>query len=234
MATYRNVNQRWTRGFGGPTPHMPELKHFDTSTNNALTQSATFNNPGVVAAWSINYLFFPTQGADYTNRIGRKTIIDKLMLRLMLAVDQTVSVEANAGFVRCIVVYDQQNNSLNSTATTQAAALLQVPAVISSPLLLDNRERFLVLMDKFIFMGGVVNSAAGFNTLGSPMCAQKLLKFKSRMLKDVIFNGTNGGTNADVITGSIFLLMGTNIVGNNGGGVSPTVNVYSRIRWHDC
>jgi len=213
---------------------MPELKYFDLGNLIPCASNASTNAPQTVSGWQIEYLFFPTQGADITNRIGRKTIIDKILLRYMLANGQSATSIYGAGFVRILVVYDQQNNSLNSSATNIAGALLTQPADINSSLLLDNRERFLVLMDKYIYLGGSTTTAAGLPSVATDHDQAYRLKFKQRMLKDVIFNGTNGGTNADVVTGSVFTLIGTNKISNDATGFGPRVHLYSRVRWHDC
>jgi len=235
LRSYRFVNKGWTRGFGGPSPHLPELKSYDTAAGFSLPITNTPANVGDVTSWTINYLFFPTQGADISNRIGRKCIIDKHLLRVLLKQNGGATVQSSSGFVRLLLIYDQQNNSLNSTATTQAAALLQTPTNLNSPMLLDNRERFKILADKYIPLGASATDAAGYEQLGTFPTENKMHRFKSKGLKlDVIFNGTNGGTNADIITGSIFLLMGTDVASDSGNGLGPVAAIWSRTRWHDC
>lgn len=214
---------------------MPELKSFDRDTQGSISGIAVLNDPGAVAAWQIAYLFYPVQGADIGNRIGRKAIIDKLNFKMKISSIQTAGDFTLAGHVRVIVVYDQQNNSLNSTATTQAAALLADPGNMESALLLDNRERFLVLWDKYLYLGASSHAAVtSAPSIASERASFVIKKFKQKMLKDVIFNGTNGGSNADVITGSLFVLFGSDKYTNDAGGICGNYNIFSRVRWHDC
>jgi len=181
-----------TGGFYGPYNRPvglgPELKTIDVTT--------TSISPVAVAGATV-LLNGVAQGSDYTNRIGRKTVMKSILFRANIyPVGGTQS--PLGATIRIMLVYDKQTNGALAAVTDilNAATYLQ-------PTNLNNRDRFKILMDKFVTTNantttaGPVQSIAGGGT--------RLVKKYIRFEHDVIFGGT-GATVGDIQSGSLFML----------------------------
>lgn len=224
-------------GFGGPAPHQPELKVIDQNIDTQLLNNAT-GNEGGVTGWTKILLNPCVQGTDMYTRIGRKIIMQKWILRLEVLQSNVASTSGGAGHVRVLVVYDAQTNAaipvitdiLGATATGSAAPDM------TTPMNLNNRERFRLLMDKVFYIGAFVNSAVvglpatpGF----SNMAQSFVKKFKQNMKLDVVFNNGNAGTQGDIQTGGIWMFFATTVECSAANG-APLINGVSRIRFYDA
>lgn len=159
------------------------------------------------------------QGSDYTQRIGRRTIMKSIFVRFTLY--PNVANSAPIGdFARVIVLYDCQSNA----AAPVAADVLSVAADYLSPLNLNNRDRFKILHDKIISMNPNVYTA-GALTAGDPI--NKSWKFFKKINMETIFGGTNA-TVGSIQTGSIYLMY------MSAGATSYSTLAYNaRIRFID-
>jgi len=120
------------------------------------------------------------------------------------------STTAGSSAVRIVVVYDKQANATQCTA----AQVFNADAITGMNLL-DNRERFEVIIDKMVKHSSTDPIAfKKYRTLNHP----------------VIYNGTNGGTIADIVTGSL-----TCFVCQQGGIITnaPTNTLRCRVRFVD-
>lgn len=202
-----------TGGFYGlgsrPRGTGPELKSIDVqAASGAMSTSA--------AAVLLNGCI---PGADIANRVGRKITMQSLMIRLNFT--PILNTESPLGCTaRVLIVYDAQTNV---TATT-GALVLRTDAFLE-PNNLENRDRFTVLMDKFITLGAVSYGAATSKVVGgSPQ--PRLLKKYMRINKDTIYNAVGGGTIADIVSGSLYLL----VIASN---ATWAVQSNSRVRFTD-
>lgn len=107
---------------------------------------------------------------------------------------------------RLIVYYDSQPNIgaplitdllANSNAGGATSALSEINLV--------NRERFKILRDKQILLPAVTNTSGVLTNLAYPdttgsLAINEFIKLKGL---ETIYNGTNGGTIADITSGSI-------------------------------
>jgi len=226
-------------GFGGPVPHQPELKAMDVSFTLSLPAStnAITSGQGTVATtqYQIQYLNLSVQGTSIFDRIGQKTIMQKLVLKLLLGNLRDVSSVYGAGYVRILVVYDAQLNGIPLSAAAAATALLQNPVDLVSPMNLDNRERFRIVLDKFFYLGATLMSATSEeNTYSTDRNDAFTKKFKQNMKLDTIYNQGNAGTAGDIQSGGLFMLACTDKYSDDGTGASAFVKTYSRIRFFDC
>jgi len=180
-----------TGGFYGPYNRPvglgPELKTIDIST--------TSISPVAVAGATV-LLNGVAQGSDYTNRIGRKTVMKSILFRANIypKVDTASPVGAT---IRIMLVYDKQTNGALAAVTDilNAATYLQ-------PTNLNNRDRFKILMDKFVTTNA--NTTAGGNQTVAGG-GTRLVKKYIRCEHDVIFGGT-GATVGDIQSGSLFMV----------------------------
>lgn len=161
-----------------------ELKTIDSTTTTNINTAGLVNTISGVAA-----------GTDYNTRIGRKIMMRSLLLRFALSPISTTSAPIG-DTVRVIVFYDTQTNGVLPTI----AQLLQ-NGQVDDPLNLDNRDRFRVIMDKYIAMPAVTYTA-GALTAGSPT-PKTFTKFRKFRLES-IFSGTSGAVGS-IATGGIFI-----------------------------
>lgn len=206
-----------TRGFRARYGNRGELKMF---------QSAIVLSTVPTLGQVLNNLFLPALGSDYTNRIGRKVRVRSIGIRafstLYAAQQSATDLGANANVFarsqhqRVMLVYDTQPNGTGAATTD----ILDSAAVISMNNL-SNRERFRVLMDKVFTFDPYHVSTDGTPVITvhseNRTCVSWTYWKKCNM--EVVFNGVNGGTIADVATGAFLLLIvssetTTNFVGN--------------------
>jgi hypothetical protein len=202
-----------TGGFFGnlyrPRGLGPELKVIDNSTANYTTTTAG----------ALGLLNGVAQGSDYTNRIGRKIMMKSLLFRLCTTPTPGVTSSSPKGCtVRVIVFYDHQTNGAPPAVTDilNGATYLQ-------PTNLNNRDRFIILMDKFIACEAYLNAASVLNT-GAPKT--HVLKKYIKMSKDVVFQNTSNAV-ADIASGSLYSL----IIADN---TTWNYDVNTRVRFVDA
>lgn len=204
---------------GGYTPNAHERKVFDI-TNTIYQANST---PSVVNQFAM------TQGTDFNQRIGRKVIIKSIQCRGMCVGEGAKAlamVGAAAQYIRCIMLVDMQPNGSLPTAANILASATDPTSFMN----LDNRDRFKVIWDKkfvldpFIFQTG---TNLGYS------CSNQIKQFDiyKKCNIEVIFNNVNGGTIADIQSGSIiFLSLGTTAAGLN---TDANIIMSTRLRYLD-
>lgn len=201
-------------------PSKIEKKAFDIGV-------ATYN---ANSTGSFTALAVPVLGSDFTNRIGRKICLKSMYLRgnvcLENAHDGDVNVATNSQMARMIIFVDLQP----TPATALVATDLLVSAHPASQLNLNNRDRFRIICDKQwcfdpYWTSNVASTAyAGFNSTMKP-----IKKFKKLNI-ETVFNGTNGGTIADINSGALYMFW----IGETGAGANDVNAILStRVRYTD-
>lgn len=178
-------------------------------------------------AGSFTVLNAMTNGAELYQRIGRKVYMKSIHLRGWTVNNGTVL----ADYARLLVVYDAQPNA----ALPALAAVLQdsnagAATSVVSEINLTNRARFKILRDHPI-MFPPVTFTAGVLTNGPNYMETDKGRFNIDMFiklrgLEAEYNAVNGGTVADITSGSIFLLLVDAI-----GGVW-NFNWSSRLRYY--
>jgi len=208
---------RWTTGPG------PERKYIDASYTGLPLQgiaiaAASGGDSGTPSApLLLNGL---AQGTDSTTRIGRKISMKSIqghyVFTSQLQASGLLPAGVLGGWVRLLIVYDMQTNG----ATPTVADILQnaTSNALTSPLNLNNRERFKVLVNKYRCIDPSNSQSA-------------MIRFYKRLNHDVIFNAGNAGTVADIQTGGIFFVLATTLTAT----AAPLTdgNAYVRIRFLD-
>lgn len=152
-------------------------------------------------------------GTDYTNRIGRTITMSSILIRFKFYVNTSTN---TGDTIRIMLIYDTQTNGAIPTSTD----VLQT-ANYMEPVNLNNRDRFLVLRDKFIGMPAAVITPP--LVAGSPR--EVPVKMYLKLNKDTIYGGTTSGI-ASIQSGALYLLM------ISGGGFCNAV-YNSRVRFYD-
>lgn len=219
------------RSFGNPRA-ITERKYFDsirTSINFPSAAGGSWNSAELDPA-TLNTLFAPVTGDDFLNRDGRK--VQVISIKIKGLIQQAVQAAQTAAdpipVVRVLLVQDTQTNAtqLNSedvigNAVTSPIFGFQNPAFFG---------RFKVLKDKTfaIPVPFSAQDAAGTFVQGSKDIP---FKFTRKFRKPVVvhFNGTNGGTVADIIDNS-FHMIGTQ---SENAGMQVSITYQCRVTFID-
>jgi len=183
-----------------------ELKFIDNSATAQATSAA-----GIIAL--LNGI---TQGADFNNRIGRKVTMKSLLLKVSVGLLSTTS--SLGGVHRFLVVYDAQTNGATPAITDVLAT-----ANYLSPMNLNNRDRFKVLMDfyhktdAYTVTAGAISAGSFTDTIEN--------RFRKFNLEEQ-FSGTTNAVGS-IATGAVFLIVISDV------GTAPIFDFYSRIRYTD-
>ncbi len=147
-----------------------------------------------------------TLGDTTTTRTGQSIKMDRSDLRFQLSVNATSLVN----YIRIIAVVDKQTNA---TAMT-AADLLVTPNTVS-PYTFGSQQRFIPLYDETFALStygpGAITKSIGLSTN-----------------QHVTFNTVNGGTVADIVTNSVYL-----IFLSDQGANPPSILYYNRLWFVD-
>lgn len=195
-----------TGGWRGVPGRRGELKYVDVGV-----QQNNFDDAGIGIL--LNGL---APGTGASQRIGKKVTIKTIQMRAAISAN-VAGTNTFSGMVRCFIVYDKQANAAFPTV----GAILE-QATGSSPMNMDNRDRFLVLYDRQFAL----------DQLGGNPSAQ--IKMYKRVNLTTVFNAGTAGTVADITSGSIYVVF----IGEGVSVVAPTnipfVRWYSRIRYEDA
>ena len=179
-----------------------EKKNFDaTSTTTIVAAQSTA---------TVLQIFTPDQGTAPTEHVGRRTNAVSLTYKWEGSFAPTT---VGSSPLRMLIVYDKQPN-----AATPATTTIVVSDIIVTLMNLQNSRRFKVIADEIIPEFGV-NGPASFMISG----------FRSINL-ETEYNDVNGGTIADITTGSMIALFWQN---GNIITASPTNAFFSRVRFTD-
>lgn len=218
-----------TRGALGVT----ERKYFDTFLNAAaLTSPNTWAGTEVDPA-TLNCLFCPQEGSDIDNRVGRKVNVVKMIVRGVIVIlkqaNQTAS--DDGALCRVILYMDQQTNGTQA----QGENLMQDPGAANASLCMSifqntaNFGRFRVLKDKVLTLSNpnIAWDGTNMEQQGTNRAFKFSLKFRRPVT--VRFNGTNGGSVADIIDNSFHM-----IAACNSGDLTPTLYYQVRTVYYDA
>lgn len=195
--------------------YQPNTLHGLTAELKEITNAAAAKTPtaansrAFVALAASAVLNAVVQGTSAITRIGRKIRMRSLDLRWIA--DMTGG--TGGSVMRLLVVYDKQAN-------IALPATLQIVDTddFLSPMNLSNSDRFTVLR----------------SLITEPMDSNGSLVVSGheyiKMDLETVYNATNGGTIADIQTGSVLLM-----VAGSGTSVTlpPTLTFISRIRFDD-
>ncbi len=190
-----------------------ESKYFDSFLSAAGVPESTDWTATEIDPAAANTLFFPSEGADINNRVGRKVSVYKIALRGVIA--QTASpdkadIEAQGAF-RMILYIDTQSNG----GQAQGEEVMAPPGAATVPLTFStfqstaNFGRFRVLKDKIFYPRDLTAMTDGAST--ASMNAADIpfsMKYSFKKPVEVRYNGsTTPGVVGDIVDNSFHLLM---------------------------
>lgn len=180
---------------------QPELKFVDLAQT-ALTGRLAATPPVAQP------ILFPVQGAAAFNRIGQKITLKSLRVRGVVT-NILTSVQQMA---RIIIVYDRQANAALPIWTDVIGAVVSgggPSSTIMDGIQLANRDRFIILADEQYNLPSVTNTTGVLTNMAYPQEKNPSMFNFDRFIKlkdmETHFNNTNGGTFADIQTGSLSL-----------------------------
>jgi len=151
------------------------------------------------------------RGDEINERVGREVTLRSIQFNFTPHVTVATGTDQQQ---RVLLVYDRQTNA---TALTAAQVLLTADTV--APRNLENRKRFKILFDRTFAL----------NASGEPGSAVTR-RFYRKLRHPVSFNAGDAGTVADIVTGSLYLV----VVGSNAPGVTAGSVIFAtRIRYTD-
>jgi len=196
--------------YGGGT--RGELKYVDNLDNDELIV-----HTGTVVP--INLL---ASGTAVNERVGRKVVLKSCLVNF--TVKNVIGVNTNAlqgAIVKVSLIYDSQPNGAIAPAAYNDIYSTAHP---TSPLNLNNRDRFKVLWSKYAQIGSYLISGAGSLATGAPQHAIRTC-FK-KMNLPVIFGGA-GGSIGDIQTGALLLCFTADVANMS------MCDYYTRVRYSD-
>lgn len=190
----------------------PETKFFDATIN---------VNP--VTAGTVTAINLPVLGTDFNQRVGRKIEMTSCSIDLMYAQSAAAFAAAGSGDVsgvnafRVALVYDRQPTPGTAVTYQQIYDNITSVATPYQPRLVDNIERFEVLK----VWNETVDTA---NRLSFRMTDY------IKMNHEVRFNSTDGGTVADITTGTLYIVSANDVAT---GANNPVLIGVCRTRYRD-
>jgi len=167
---------------------------------------------------------FPVLGTDMTNRVGRKIQIKSIQGRGIVRTERSELMTAAATpaqMVRYIILVDMQPNGALPALTD-----ILKTAHPASPLNLNNRDRFKILLDKQWALDPYYLNTTATTAAASMNNQCKVFKYYKKCNVETIFNGTNGGTIADITSGAVLRV----ILGNQAVDADDTAEITSSVR----
>lgn len=180
----------------------------------------TATNVAVANTWTVVLINGIAQGADFNQRIGRKSQMKSILFNGNFFPVPTTSNALQGTYMRAVIIYDAQPNSGALPAGTDIFST----ADPNSPMNLNNRDRFQVVLDVRKQIGSFSINATPALATGSPNNAY-WNKYK-KCNKETIFSGVTGTIGA-ISTGSMYLCF----IGDYNG--VTMIDYYTRVRFTD-
>jgi len=186
---------------------VTERKYYDNFKDFTIPASADWS--ATEADPTQGTLFAPVTGNDIANRIGRKVNVVKLTVRGSISTAAQINQTAAdvQGDVRVILFMDQQTNATQAQGeqlmiSPSASAIIAVNGFQNYA----NFGRFRVLKDKTFRFPQPAMTWDGTNVeqAGVTVPFKWTIKFKQPIT--VHYNGTDGGTFADIVDNSFHIL----------------------------
>jgi len=196
----RNVVVR-RAGFGRAGPGRMEFKSIDVAQGPTAVDQAS----------SVLLLNGCARGDDIGARTGRQIMMASIEAKFYNY--STVTTGINQVH-RVLLVLDRQPNG----AALTAAQVLTTVNTLSSRLL-ENRNRFRILMDRRMTLDAATISGS-----------RRVTKFYKRLHVPVTFNSGNAGTLADIATNSLYVIA---IGSEAAGATAGSIQGFYRVRFTD-
>jgi len=165
-----------------------------------------------------------------TMRIGRKVTIKTIQVRGNVYLEQASTMSSGQSerySGRLMLLWDGQPNG----TTASAADIWAIGGTPYSYLNLDNRDRFKILRSEvFSFDPMLISSVATQSVAAWNKTQQDFDWYVRNVNLEVIFNGTNGGTIADIASGALLMVF----ISDAAADATDINSVWtSRVRFED-
>lgn len=203
----QNRNQTFfvQRSFGNPRA-ITERKYFDTQGALTLIGSTT-SWAGAELDPAALCLFSPVQGDDFDDRQGRKVTVLSIKLSGQVVVPPQANQTATdqPALIRMHLVQDKQTNAaqLNAEDVFASGTATDPTNQFQNPAFFG---RFRILKTKKFVLANPNMAFDGTNVEQNALVRQFKMNIKFKKPVVVHYNGTNGGTVADVIDHSFHLI----------------------------
>lgn len=191
---------------------------------------------------SPNVLVVPTLGSAFFNRLSNRTRGISLQIRGMVQPGYSNTVAAAATRCRIIIYYDRQSNGANpaiSDILLDTRSNASTGTDVKSMINMNNRDRFMILRDRFIICPQIEADGTTGGTVGGIVTdpnnsdGTKGLKYEEFIkLKGLesLYNSTNGGTVGDISAGAFGILA---INDDSAGNEAWIFNFTTRFKFLD-
>lgn len=198
---------------------MVERKYNDT----------TFSATNVSTTGSIGLVFQATQGVGANERVGNKVLLKSVQLTGRFYTensgDVAVSINTPTQMCRFILLVDKQPNG----ALPALGDILEASGSVESPIKMANRDRFVVLKDKWVVLGPN-NTTASANVISYGGEQIKLVKWFKKVRIPVTYGGSTNGIASINSNALLAVVMGSQAAGEN----DALFNGYLRVRYQDA
>jgi len=196
--------------YGGGT--RSELKYVDNLDNDEL-----ITHTGTVVP--INLM---AGGTAVNERVGRKVVLKACLVNFTVKNAYGVNTDGFQGaIVKVSLVYDSQPNGAVAPAGYTDIYSTAHP---TSPLNLNNRDRFKVLWSRYASIGSYLIGGSGTLATGAPLGVVRTCYKKMNL--PVIFGGVGNGI-SDIQTGALLLCFTADLNGKS------MCDYYTRVRYSD-
>lgn len=195
--------------FQAPASNAPELKFIDVTSVLTITNGSNVAGP-------VTPLNLVARGIDATQEIGRKIVMKSLYWLWEGTIGPT---STGSTPVRLVILYDKEANGALPTVATGAQTDMFNQDNIYAQMNLNNRDRFIVLVDEIVECIGTAG----------PQCFYR--KGYRKISLPVVFNATQTAAIGAINTGSIVAVQW------GGGGLAVATgaaNLQTRIRFEDA
>lgn len=197
--TFRRARPRRTSGY---RPRSFQPISLELKVNELLDSTLAVQPQKNGAGLLLNGV---AQGTDYTNRLGRKVMWRSLLIRMEIVAKTPASYNLAAGqMLRILIVLDKQSNG-SQPASSDILADGGGGIVTTSLTNLQNRERFVIIVDKMVRFPGQYYDGSRLTTVGGGI-PPIVFKFFKKMMLPTVYNGT-GATYGNITTNSLWLFM---------------------------
>lgn len=188
-----------------------------------------FTTSEIISGGQVTIINGLQPGGFYYNRIGKKIRMVGVRLKGEIYPNQTnTSAFNNHTEFRMCIVYDKQTNGANPTYTNifQDRALSTTQINVASNVNIDNRERFIVIMDKRLQLPpiGITGSLTTQQQLNYSL--NGIIDEYMKISLETGYNAGNAGSVADVTSGGLFLVL------NADAGATGSTNHAFTFQWN--
>lgn len=171
-------------------------------------------------------------GSNFWGRVGSRISMKSLLLRITIGHNATY--DGTPNLLRICLVYDKQAQGTTFTNADLFSYIDNSGSMTSSPIAPvnpQNRDRFIVLMDKMIYESGRPTTSVGEGptyNIGRNNMIKKYIRLRNL---ETLYGQGNTGTISDIMSGSLYVVFLTTAA--TAAAFPFTLYCTTRLRWTD-